>query len=297
MVVGTAEAPFEQFGAKATTEPSSYVLAFNDQHKAGGGQTLHHRFVIDVQGCFVYEAYHQALCGQVDHGIKGSIQRVNVLYVEMTSSRPARTKLVISYSHIDARWLEELQVFLKPLEREGTVDRWDDTRIKTGQRWKEQIKTALDEAKVAVLLISQEFLASDFIANDELPSILAAEKSAGLVVMPVLLSPSTFESSPLSKFQAFNKPSKTFSEMKKPDRMRAWVELVDDIKTILPESPEAPASAAAAGSLQASMRAEPPAAVSSFSPSYPPPPKIGLPEKESRPPRPTAKPPRIKERA
>ena len=120
----------------------------------------------------------------------------------MAEDAPYRTKVFISYSHEDKLTLERLQVHLKPLEREGLVDRWDDTRIRTGQRWKEEIEKALASAKVAVLIISADFLASDFIHSDELPRLLAAEEEEGLVVMPVILSPSRFSRTPsLSNFR------------------------------------------------------------------------------------------------
>ncbi len=45
-----------------------------------------------------------------------------------------RTKVLISYSHKDVVWLERLQVHLKPLEREGLIDPWDDTRFRTSER-------------------------------------------------------------------------------------------------------------------------------------------------------------------
>ena len=65
-------------------------------------------------------------------------------------ARLDRTKVFISYSHKDIEWLERLQVHLKPLEREGKIERWDDTLIESGEKWKETIRNAITSAKVAV---------------------------------------------------------------------------------------------------------------------------------------------------
>jgi TIR domain len=75
---------------------------------------------------------------------------------------PTRTKVFISYSHKDQEWLYRLQTHLKPLVREG-LDCWDDTHIRPGDDWKQEIQNALDTAQIAVLLISANFFASDFI--------------------------------------------------------------------------------------------------------------------------------------
>lgn len=152
----------------------------------------------------------------------------------MTQTETDRTKVFISYSHKDVWALEQFHIHLKPLEREGIVERWDDTRIKTGQRWKEEIRKALASAKVAVLLISPDFLASDFIATDELPPLLAAAEKEGLVVMPVILRPSRFSRiESLSQFQAVNpldKPLKTLNEV---EQDIFWVKLTEDIENVI----------------------------------------------------------------
>lgn len=51
----------------------------------------------------------------------------------------------------------------------GEVERWDDTLIDPGSNWREEIKVAIESAKVAILIVSADFLASDFIVNNEIP--------------------------------------------------------------------------------------------------------------------------------
>ena len=115
---------------------------------------------------------------------------------------PIRDKVFISYSHEDQAWLEQLQTMMKPLVRSGAILPWADTMIHTGDDWRDQIRTALTTAKVGVMLVSPHFLASDFIAEVELPALLTAAAQDGLHVCWILLSACLHETSELSRFQA-----------------------------------------------------------------------------------------------
>jgi hypothetical protein len=125
----------------------------------------------------------------------------------------AQRRVFISYSHKDAHWLERLQIHLKPIEREGIIDLWDDTKIAAGVQWKVAIMGALATARVAVLLISANFLASDFIAEHELPTLLKRAQTEGTTIIPIILSPSLFSSTNLGAFQAINAPNQPVSGM------------------------------------------------------------------------------------
>ena len=89
---------------------------------------------------------------------------------------PARAnKIFVSYSHKDSEWRGLLELVLRPLMT-GTdrLDFWADTRIQPGADWLKEISYALATSRVVVLLVSAEFLASDFVRNHELPVVLNA---------------------------------------------------------------------------------------------------------------------------
>jgi len=146
----------------------------------------------------------------------------------------ARGSVFVSYSHADEKWLARLKVHLRPLEREGKLTLWADTAIKPGQEWKKEIARALKTAKVAVLLVSAVFLASDFIAEHELPPLLAAAQKKGAVILPLILSACRFEKTEgLKDFQAVNLPSKPIVGMTEAAREEMFVDLVGRIEEVL----------------------------------------------------------------
>src|SRR5215470_5457177 len=100
----------------------------------------------------------------------------------------ARLKVFISYSHKDRNWLERLTEQLAVLHRRGLVDIWSDELIAVGDAWEPAIDRALDGAKIAVLLVSPAFLASDFIWSREIPKI-EAHAAQGMEALPLIIRP------------------------------------------------------------------------------------------------------------
>jgi GTPase SAR1 family protein len=145
-----------------------------------------------------------------------------------------RSKVFISYSHIDKEWLERVQVHLKGLRYlEIDAQAWDDTLINAGDKWYEEIKRALAESQAAILLISADFLASEFIANDELPELLHASANEGLTILPVIIKPSLFSKTKLGEFQAINDPSKPLSSLHISEQEQIFVNLANRIIELL----------------------------------------------------------------
>ena len=146
------------------------------------------------------------------------------------SSHSKRVKVFISYSHFDESWLKRLRVHLRPLERDYALDIWDDRKIVAGSRWRDEIDLAIQTAKVAVLMISADFLASDFIINYELPTLLGAAQKDGAVIMPLIVSPSRFKlTQTISQFQAVNDPSKPLISLSKAAQEEILVKMTEDI--------------------------------------------------------------------
>ena len=95
-------------------------------------------------------------------------------------------KIFISYSHLDARYLDKdsLFGFLKGLERDN-IQFWTDLEIKPGEFWDQEIKNRIQTCDIALVLVSQGFLDSDYCRNVEIEHFLAGTKH----LFPVILSP------------------------------------------------------------------------------------------------------------
>lgn len=147
-----------------------------------------------------------------------------------------RKKIFISYSHEDKKWLERVQKNLSTLKHEGfDIDMWADTQIKPGMKWEEEISKALGETKIAILLISSDFLASDSIRNNILPPLLKAAENEGVIILPLIITPSRFEKDKnLSQFQPVNNPGREpLISLNKGEQERILLKLVNRIEEIL----------------------------------------------------------------
>ncbi len=155
-------------------------------------------------------------------------------------------KILVIYSHHDSEALKAFQPFLKPLERDGLVRYWDDTLLKSGDDWYAEIEEALAGASVAVLFISQHFLASDFIVREELPRLLAREHAGQLKLLPVFLGPSTVadtdftfadpqgkpRKTKLDRQQGYGTPQQPLSDLTGSDRQREYWKLSQRIREL-----------------------------------------------------------------
>ncbi|KRA60133.1 hypothetical protein ASD79_07795 [Caulobacter sp. Root655] len=108
----------------------------------------------------------------------------------------------ISYSHVDAKLKADLITHLTPLKRLGIISTWNDQEIKAGDEWEREIATKLAKADLVLLLISADFIASEFCYTKELTTALDRHKAKKAMVIPVILRPCLWTDLPFGALQA-----------------------------------------------------------------------------------------------
>ena len=101
--------------------------------------------------------------------------------------RMNKPSVFISYSHLDEKWKDKLVKQLGVLEKEGLLAVWNDRLIGGGGKWYAEIQAAMEDAEVALLLISADFLTSGFILGEEVPALLKRQEKKGLRIIPVIV--------------------------------------------------------------------------------------------------------------
>lgn len=100
-----------------------------------------------------------------------------------------RRRLFISYSHEDARWLTEIKAQLAVLETEGLLAVCDDTQLEAGDDWYQRLHEMMLSARLSLLLVSESFLTSKFVREEEVPRLFARHAEDGMRIYPLLVRP------------------------------------------------------------------------------------------------------------
>jgi hypothetical protein len=114
---------------------------------------------------------------------------------------------------------------------------WDDSKIEPGQKWREQIEHALSRTRVAVLVLTADFLASKFIQEAELPSLLEAADADGATILCVYGSDVHLSgiATRLTRYQFVNKPERPLQAISKAARESVYKELSRAVEKALKE--------------------------------------------------------------
>jgi TIR domain len=137
--------------------------------------------------------------------------------------------IFISYSHQDDTYRVELETHLKPYRRNGSITIWSDEQIRPGSEWEPEIDAALRNSRIAVLLVSSDFLNSAFIHENELGPLLKRAQENEVKILWIPIRPSGYEQTPLKNYQALSRTDRPLSGMTKAKRDETWVEICKKI--------------------------------------------------------------------
>jgi hypothetical protein len=144
-----------------------------------------------------------------------------------------RQGIFISYAHDDERlWLDSLLRHIAPLRGHG-VEVWTDRDIVPGDLWNEDIQNSLERAQVAILMVTAAFLASPYIVSNELPRLLQAANSEGLIVFWIPVKPSSYSLTEIKHFQAAHPPSQPLSGIEGVKLDEAFVAITAKLADVL----------------------------------------------------------------
>ncbi len=117
-------------------------------------------------------------------------------------------EVIFCYAHKDERLLHKLKIQLKSLQREGLVDLWYDRDISTGKEWEHEINEHLNTTQIILLLVSPDFIASDYCYGVEMERAIERHERGEARAIPIILRPTDWHNTPLGKLQALPKDGK-----------------------------------------------------------------------------------------
>jgi len=160
----------------------------------------------------------------------------------------------ISYSHRDEAFRQELETHLAPLKRQGLLSVWHDRRITAGDPLDHAISENLESADLILMLISADFVASEYCYAREMTRALERHEAKAARAISIICRPCDFHSLPLAKFVLLPTDAKAVSLW--TDRDAAWVDVVRGIRWALEATATAPKPPTRM-SLKADVRPEP----------------------------------------
>jgi TIR domain len=171
------------------------------------------------------------------------------------------SRLFFSYSHADEALRDQLEKHLAALKHQGLISTWHDRRILAGQVFGEEIDEHLKSADVVLLLVTSDFLASDYCYKREMQQAMEQHADGTSVVIPVILRPCDWHDTPFGKLLAAPKDGRAITQWPNPDE--AFLDVVKAIKNVLTRRTNKPAPAGPAATSRASVPASNPSPRSS----------------------------------
>ncbi len=156
---------------------------------------------------------------------------------------PTPVEVFCSYAHEDEAWRQKLETHLSLLKRQGLVSLWHDRLIRPGTDWTKAIDANLETASVILLLVSADFLASDYCYSIEMKRALERQEAGEARVIPILVRPADWKSAPFAQLQALPTEAKPIVSWQNEDTALADVAagirrvIVEELPQLSPSAP------------------------------------------------------------
>jgi hypothetical protein len=144
-------------------------------------------------------------------------------------------KVFLSYSHRDKEFASQLAIGCAQLRRDGWIQLWSDAEILAGAPWREEIYTALEQADLVLLLISPDFIQSDFCYGIEMTRALERHREGRARVVPIVIRATDTAGAPFAQFQMLPTGGAPITSW--PDRDSAWLDVARGLRRFLESLP------------------------------------------------------------
>lgn len=138
--------------------------------------------------------------------------------------------LFYSYSHKDEGLRDELDTHLALLRRRGVLNVWHDRKITAGDQWRTAIDSHLESADIVLLLVTPDFIASDYCYDVEMTHAMQRHQAGQSRVVPVIARAVDFEGAPFGEIQALPKDARPVTSW--PNRDEAWTDVAKSIRKV-----------------------------------------------------------------
>jgi hypothetical protein len=144
---------------------------------------------------------------------------------------PTPITVFFSYAHKDEALRDELAKHLTLLARQGVIKTWYDRNITAGSEWAEQIQQNMEAAQIHLLLVSADFLASDYCYNAEMKRALERHAAGEAQVIPIILRDVDWQGAPFSQLAAL--PQDGVPVTRWGDRDQAFTSIAKEIRKVV----------------------------------------------------------------
>lgn len=127
---------------------------------------------------------------------------LSLLKAQFSYNLESANQLFVSYARKEKSWLLKLRSALRPLQKKATLSPWDDRDLQAGDDFLKKITKSINKSTIAVLLVSDAFLQSEFITKYEIPLIIKLHEEGKLRMYWLPVDGTNYKNSILSKYQS-----------------------------------------------------------------------------------------------